>query len=258
MVLFFSDMHFGRAEAASERASEAALVACLRAHADAVEHLYLVGDLYDEYIEYRHLVPRGLARLKGLLAQWTDRGVPVTYLAGNHDPWHGDYFARELGVEVVLEDCLRWHYGRTVYVTHGDALDPTTPLYRLLRPLLRHPLPGLLYRYLLPGDTGFALARRLNRRAHEEIVEPERVEGLRSAGRYLLRRTPVDLVVMAHSHWPEQRIWPEGQYLNLGAWRERRSFARLDASGAHLLRWNGTAAAAIQQPVPAAYSSASP
>ncbi len=258
VVLFVSDLHVGR-DAAGDRAAEADLIGCLRAHADAVEHVYLVGDLYDEYIEYRHLVPRGLERLKGLLAEWTDRGVRVTYLTGNHDPWHRAHFADDLGVEVVAGGVLRRHVGRWVYVAHGDALDPTTPLYRRLRPLLRHPLPVALYKYLLPGDSGFALARRLNRRFHDDAINPERVAGLRRAAARLLGRTRLDLVVMGHSHQPDDYRLAGGHYLNLGAWYEQRTFARLDTrAGARLLRWNGRAGTIIEGSSPACGLSASP
>lgn len=245
MVLFVSDIHFGRGDPARERAKEADLVACLRAQADAVERLYLVGDVFDEYIEYRTLVPKGFVRFQALLAAWTDRGVPVTYLVGNHDPWHRDYFTRELGVQVVFDALTVPLHGRTVYLTHGDGLAPHQRLYRRLKPWLRHPIPVGLYRGLLPADAGLRLARWVNRRFGNDAVNPATVDALRAEARRLLAETPADLVVMGHSHRAELRTWPEGTYLNTGSWDEERTYACLCNDALSLLRWNGERAVAV-------------
>lgn len=246
MVLFVSDLHFGR-DPAGDRAAEADLVACLRAHAEVATHLYLVGDLYDAYVEYPHLVPGGLVRLKGLLAAWADRGVPITYLAGNHDLWHRNHFACEVGVEMAGTDCLAHHYGRWVYATHGDAVDSSSPFFARLRPLLHHPLALALFPYAFPGDGGAALARWVNDRFHREVLEPERRDALRAAAHRLLHETRTDLVVMGHSHWPDTLHAPHGTYLNLGAWYLQRTFAVLDADGPRLLHWNGAKASPIEK-----------
>ncbi len=232
-------MHFGRGGAAHARASEKALVDCLRAHEDAVERLYLVGDVFDGYVEYRHLIPKGFVRFQGLLAAWADRGVPITYLVGNHDPWHRDYFVRELGVRLVFDHLLEPLYDRNVYLTHGDARTPTQPLYNRLKPWLRHPLLVWLYRTLLPGDLGYGLAQWVSRNFSTEKVNEELVAALREHARQVLREGPADVVVMGHCHRSELTAWPEGAYLNPGCWDEQRTFGRLDEDGLKLLHWDG-------------------
>ena len=240
-------MHFGRGSAEQEREKEAALVDCLHAHADRAERLFLLGDVFDAFIEYRTLVPKGFVRFQGLLAAWADRGVPVTYLAGNHDLWHRDYFEKELGVEVVPTRWVGRLAGRRAVLAHGDAYDTSDPLYQRLRPLLRSRAVTSSYRRLLPAGGALALAQWFSRTFHEERVDPRRVRALRRAARRLLRRTSADLVVMGHSHQAERRTWPEGAYLNTGAWHRDRTFAALSASGAaQLLRWNGTRAVGIE------------
>ena len=239
MILFVSDMHFGRGSPAEERASEAALVACLRSYEATVERLYLVGDVFDKYIEYRTLIPKGFVRFQALLAEWTDRRVPVTYLVGNHDPWHRDYFEQELGVRVVFDDLTETLGDHTIYLAHGDGLAPTSRAYRRLKPWLRPPVPVWLYRSLLPADTGLRLARWFNRRMGDKAVEPDIVEGLRAHARRILAETPADVAVMGHSHQAELCRWPEGVYLNTGSWYQDRTFAGLDQGGPKLLHWNG-------------------
>lgn len=245
MVLFVSDIHFGRADAATEREKERDLIACLRAH-DSADHLYLVGDVFDQYIEYPHLIPKGFARFQGLLAEWCDRGVPITYVAGNHDPWHRSYFAEEFGARIAYDGVIEPIEGRTVYVTHGDAVATTSSLYPHLRPWMRHPVCTALYRALLPADAGYRLARWVSRRLHTDSPDPKVVSGLREYARNWLANNDADALIMGHSHVAECTEGPKGTYCNLGNWYESRTFARLDEDGIHLLQWNGTRAVDIE------------
>ncbi len=239
-------MHFGQHDAATERAKEADLIRCLQAHRVDVAHLYLMGDVFNEYIEYRHLIPKGCARLLGLLATWTDAGVPITYLTGNHDPWHRDYFTDELGVRLVFDALVEPTEGPVVYLEHGDAVASHASAYRRLRPWLRHPLPVWLYRSLLPGDMGFQLARWVSHTLHKDAPDGRVVRALETHARSVLQSTAASLVVMGHSHVPALHSWPEGTYVNTGNWYESRTFARLDPNGVQLLRWNGDRATAIE------------
>ena len=246
MILFISDVHFGRGATATERAKEAALINCLEAHADQVEHLYLVGDVFDGFIEYRHLVPKGFVRFQALLARWTDRGTPVTYLFGNHDPWHRNYFQEELGVRLVPGTLTTTHEGVHLHLAHGDEQASTHSLYRWLRPLLRHPATMLLYRSLLPADLGLGLAQRISRLLHDEATDPSVIDALRDHARQVLRRGRADVVVMGHSHEAVLHSWTNGVYVNTGNWYEHRTFARLDQDGMRLQQWNGTRALDIE------------
>lgn len=239
MVLFVSDIHFSRYDDPAARASEAALIRCLRTFEGEVRHLYLLGDVFDQYIEYRHLVPKGFVRFQALLADWTDRGIGVTYLVGNHDPWHHDYFERELGVRLRYDAFDEPLFGYVVHMAHGDGLVPGR-LYNHLKPVLRHRVPVWLYRSLLPGDLGHDLARWARRFIGHDEVEPETVETLRILGLARIARGEAQLVVMGHSHQPELQAAPEGCYLNTGSWLDDRTFARLDPGEIQLLRWNGT------------------
>jgi len=195
----------------------------------------------DQFIEYRRLVPKGFARLQGRLAAWTDAGLPVTYLVGNRDPWHLDYFESELGVRLVRGALTERLAGRTVYLAHGDGRIPSERTYNLLRPLLRHPLAYRLYRTLLPGDSGYRLARRIARLG-SGAPEASTVRGLRTAAHDILTTTSADLVVFGHGHAAELDERPAGTYLNPGYWFADRTFARLDADGPALLRWTGRTA----------------
>ena len=242
MILFVSDMHFGYSAPSFDRASEAALIALLRAHEPRTEAVVLGGDVFDPWIEYASLVPKGYTRFLGLLANWSDRGIGITYVIGNHDPWHRDYFETELGVQLVRDVYQSEAQGVVLQVMHGDAL-PNAPLYsRILKKLLRHPVPVSLYRSLLPGDWGMYLARATKRRLDSRPRNPDIVPALRTHARRLLGKGSCDVVVMGHSHVPELCVWLEGAYLNTGAWLETRHFGRLEGATIQLCQWrNGNA-----------------
>ncbi len=231
-------MHFGRGDLATEKAHEAALITCLRHFEDQVDHLFLIGDVFDQYIEYPNLVPKGSARFQGLLAEWTDAGRPVTYLIGNHDPWHLDYFQQELGVNVVLDSFTEPLYGRNVYLNHGDIVASRFPLNRFLKRTLQHPVPVALYRMLWPADIGFRLARWVNGRIHTDVINEEVVVQLRQHAMALITEKNFDLVVMGHSHHAELTPVDGGAYINTGCWRLQRTFATMKEQELTLLEWD--------------------
>ena len=231
-------MHFGRADLATEKMHEAALINCLRHFEDQIDQLFLVGDVFDQYIEYPNLVPKGSVRFQALLAAWTDAGRPVTYLIGNHDPWHIDYFEQELGVKVVYDSFTEPLYSRNVYLNHGDIVASRFPLNRLLKRALQHPVPVSLYRMLFPADIGFRLARWVNQRIHSDVINEDVVTQLRAHAGARIERRQLDLVVMGHSHRAELTPVHGGVYVNTGCWRLHRTFATMDEDNVTLCTWD--------------------
>ena len=239
MTLFFSDIHFGRRDYAHEREKEADLLRCLHAYEDKVERLYLLGDVFDAYIEYPRLIPKGFTRFQGLLASWSDRGLPITYLVGNHDPWHIDHFERELGVRIVRKTLTEPLYNHSVYLTHGDGLSGESRLTQRVKTWMRHPSLGRLYAMLFPGDAGLGLARWTSERFSGGETDPAEASALCHHARRQLQTRPADIVVMGHSHQPVLHTWPQGRYLNTGAWAESRTFGQMSKEALCLLQWDG-------------------
>ena len=245
MVLFVSDMHLGRTDRQTTRRDEQALIDCLRAHYDTTQHLYLVGDVFDAYIEHRKYVPKGAVRLQAELARWVQSGRPVTYLLGNHDPWHIDYMDRELGVRVVDGPWTAHHHGHQVHLAHGDAIASTHGwLGRWMRTAMRHNVAVAAYRTLLPADWGLAGAERVSRWLHGP-TDPHVISALRTHARQVLSASRASAVVMGHSHHPELRRYEYGIYANTGAWYETRTVLRFSGTRWTLMRWNGERAVPI-------------
>ena len=235
MVLFVSDMHFG---SGPDRESELSLIRCLRTHQESLQHLILGGDVFDAFIEYRTLVPKGFVRLMGCLADLADEGVRISYILGNHDCWHLDYFQSELGVQVCPGTLtFDWH-GLRVYAEHGDAVSGTSPLRRATKMLLRNRVLGLLYRTLMPGDFGMRLAQSVKRRLDARGESPHTAGILREHARSVLDNHPCDLVIMGHSHRVELHSWPVGTYINAGSWRDGANYVVLTDGQLQLRRWD--------------------
>lgn len=253
MHLFVSDAHLGRNGRTVDLETERALVACLRAHEQEVERLYLLGDVFDYYIEYKNVIPKGFVRLQGLLASWADAGVVITYIVGNHDPWHRRYFEDELGVSVVRESVTERLFGRTTFLAHGDLLARRGVLRRGLDRLLRHPVPVWLYQNVLPADLGIFLARSSSRALGSGAPDanPEVVSALRAYARKAMRDGNVDVVILAHAHQAELSRWDEGTYINTGCWYRERSFARMTEEGVEVCCWDGTRSIPLELSEPA-------
>ncbi len=240
-----SDIHFGKDSREAERSKEDELIRCLRSFEPRVGSLTLLGDVFECYIEHRHLVPKGWIRFQGLLAEWSDGGIPITMFAGNHDPWHIDYYESELGVRVIFDELVTELDGYLTYLHHGDGLAKQTRRYNFMRPILRHPLPVWIYRNLIPGDFGMVLARYAGGKVGDDELDAgiaaEMTEFARSS-----MRDGVEQVVLGHTHIPELRQWPEGRYVNPGSWHVSRTVACFQDGEVDILRWNGTECEAYQ------------
>ena len=173
----------------------------------------------------------------GLLAAWVDQGIQVSYLVGNHDPWHRDYFGSELGVRVHKAPLVTPLCDKQCYVRHGDGLGASGRFLRALRPLLRNRAMVALYRNLMPAEGGTALAHHVSRRLQHRHPNPRTAADMRTFAHETLQSTGADLVVMGHSHQHELCSWPEGVYLNLGSWCNQFSFGLLSRTEVRLLRW---------------------
>ena len=252
MTLFVSDLHLGRGTPAETAAADADARALLAAHADALcdgGTLVLLGDVFDQYIEYRHLVPKTGLRLTAAVADLADGGARVLYAVGNRDPWHlptarsrAGLFA-SLGVEVLHQGRLVELEGRRVWLEHGDAYDPSRRRRGgrwapAIHRALRAPSVARAFRNVLPADGAYALTRAVAARfGTDGTPDPAVAAALRDEALVRLRTTDAEIVVHGHSHAQARDERPSGTYLNPGYWFGARTYARLDADGPALARW---------------------
>ena len=234
---FVSDVHLGLAGRETEKRKEDRLLNFLRGIFPSADVLFIVGDLFDFWFEYKTVIPKGFHRTLAALQEFTDAGKAVHYLAGNHDFWMDDFFEHELGIQVHLDPFEATVQGKRVYLHHGDGLADNDLGYRLIKPVLRNRFNIWLYRWLHP-DIGVRLARGSSRTSREYTSNKHygEEEGMiREATRKI--REGVDIVVMGHRHKPRFQQISHGVYLNLGDWISYNTYAVLRDGTIELKTW---------------------
>ena len=225
MYYFASDIHLGAGDAATARAVERRFVAWLDDAARDAEAIFLVGDIFDFWFEYRRVVPKGFVRTLGKLAELTDRGVRVVFFTGNHDMWVGDYLARECGLEIHTSPEVMTLSGKKVFIAHGDNMKiDGQPMLKFLNRIFRSRTLRRLFSWGVHPDTG----------SSEPHTEP-----LVEYAREYSRTHAVDLFVFGHMHFPRDCREGRLHVVNLGCWAENPSYAVLDAAGELTLKMPG-------------------
>jgi UDP-2,3-diacylglucosamine hydrolase len=230
-----SDAHIGAATA--ER--EAALVDFLEHLEGQASSLLIVGDLFDFWFEWRHVLPRHGVQVIGALARLARRGTPVTWLAGNHDCWGGAILERDLGIRYLLADWQGQIGPWSAVAHHGDGLRGATDRgYRRMRAVLRHPLSIRAFRWIHPDlasrlALGTSSASRLRNAT-------DGGRGLRAVAAARLESADApQLVIHGHSHVPTLERIGGGLYANCGAWWADPLYLRIDDRAVSLCRWRG-------------------
>jgi UDP-2,3-diacylglucosamine hydrolase len=230
---FASDFHLGVPDAASSLAREKKIVRWLDAIKADAQALFLVGDIFDFWFEYRHAVPKGFIRLQGKLAELTDNGLPVYFFTGNHDMWMFDYFTRELNIPVVRQPVSIQVNGKKLFIGHGDGLGPKDYVYKVLKRIFANKVSQWLFARVHP-NLGIGLANywsRQSRISHtktEEVYKPG-AEWLVFYCTEMEQRQHHDYYIFGHRHLPlEVDINAYSRYINLGEWVNFCSYAEFD------------------------------
>ena len=230
MYYFASDIHLGAGDAATARAVERRFVAWLDDAARDAEAIFLVGDIFDFWFEYRRVVPKGFVRTLGKLAELTDRGVRVVFFTGNHDMWVGDYLARECGLEIHTSPEVMTLSGKKVFIAHGDNMKiDGQPMLKFLNRIFRSRTLRWLFSWGVHPDWT---------EPYTGSSEPH-TEPLVEYAREYSRTHAVDLFVFGHMHFPRDCREGRLHVVNLGCWAENPSYAVLDAAGELTLKMPG-------------------
>ncbi len=232
-IYFASDFHLGTGTYAKAREREARIVRWLDLiKADAAE-LFLVGDVFDFWFEYRSVVPKGYIRFLGKLAELTDAGVKLYFFKGNHDMWMFDYFEKELGAVIISNELEIERNGKNFYLHHGDGLGPGDAFYKVLKNFFRSRFCQWLFARIHP-NFGVGLANRWSRgsRAANEKREdhkPGEQEWLVMYSREVLQKQHFDYLIYGHRHLPlDIKLSDNSRYINLGEWILHNSYAVFD------------------------------
>jgi UDP-2,3-diacylglucosamine hydrolase len=236
-VVFVSDAHLGAAAGRPDR--EQRLVELIRSLQGSAAALFLMGDLFDFWFEYRHAVPKGTFRIARALADLVDSGVPTAFFGGNHDFWIGSFLKDEVGLSVFQEPVVLRLQGRLVYLAHGDGLGPGDNGYKILKRVLRAPWAIAAYRAIHP-DLGIPFAHRASDISHRRTEPREQILGriLRDVVAPRLRGE-VTAMVLGHVHEPIHVSGDGRDFVLLGDWMDQMTHARLERGRFTLYRLDG-------------------
>lgn len=236
-IYFLSDFHLGAPNYESSLVREKLVVQFLEDIKATAAEIFIVGDMFDFWYEYRTVVPKGFVRLLGKLAELTDAGIPVHFFVGNHDMWMKDYLQKELNIPVYFEPVEFTRFGKKLLVGHGDGLGPGDHGYKRLKKIFRNPACQWLFG-ILPPYLGMGLANYLSRRsraqtgATEEKFLGEDKEWLIIYCKEVLQKQHYDYFIFGHRHLViDFKLNDNSRYINLGDWIRYFSYAELDSNG---------------------------
>ena len=236
-MYFISDVHLGLGSSEEEREKELRLVKFLDHLPNDASQLFIVGDLFDAWFEYRTVIPKGFHRLFVALEDLSSKGVLIHYLAGNHDYWIRDFFPEHLGMKTYHDAFDIVVDGKKIHIHHGDGLASNDTGYRILKKILRNRLNIWLYSWLHP-DIGIPLARSSSRKSRHHTSSKTFGEDDNMV-RYAQEKINegYDFVIMGHRHQPVRKELGSGIYINLGDWITHNTYAELQNGEIALKCW---------------------
>ena len=239
-VYFASDLHLGTPTLAESRERERRFVRWLDSIKDDVAILYLVGDIFDFWFEYKTVVPRGYLRLFGKLIELKDKGVEIYAFTGNHDVWMFDYFQEELDIPVYYQPITRKIGDKTFFIGHGDGLGPGDTGYKLLKKVFTNRLCQWLFSCLHPNwaiglANYFSRKSRAQEKPEDKFLGEEKEWLVQYSKRKLEQNPDIDYFIFGHRHLPlDIRLNDKSRYVNLGDWIKFNSYAKFDGQSLQL------------------------
>jgi len=239
-IYFLSDFHLGAPNAETSLQREKKIIQFLNEIKTETQELFIVGDMFDFWYEYKKVVPKGHVRLLGKLAEFTDSGIPVHFFVGNHDMWMKDYFQSEMNISVYFEPKQFEFNNKKFYVGHGDGLGPGDHGYKFLKKIFRNKFCQWLFG-ILPPFAGMGIANYSSRKSREttgQNVEKflgEENEWLIIYSKEILQKQPFDYFIFGHRHLPiDFKLNDNSRYINLGEWINYQSYAVFDGDNLNL------------------------
>ncbi len=238
-VFFISDIHVGHDAPDAEAAKLEKLESFFESVSLRGEFLYILGDLFDFWFEYRHAMPKEHLRVLFMLKRLSEAGVRIRYVTGNHDFWLGDLLSDEIGIEVYRDATSVEHEHRKIFVIHGDGLARSDRGYRILKRILRNRFNIGLYR-LIPPDIGIPIAKWCSRSSRGRTSARPRESFLQEYRDWAAEKLGdgYDCVMIGHTHNPEKVEFDNGVYINTGDWFEHFSYATLENGEFTLNYWH--------------------
>jgi UDP-2,3-diacylglucosamine hydrolase len=238
---FISDLHLGSPNHAASLEREKKFVRWLDEASKDADEIFLVGDVFDFWFEYKRAVPRGFVRCLGKIAELTDKGIRIHWFTGNHDMWIFDYLPNECGIILHRKPIVIEHNGQKMYIGHGDGLGPGDHSYKFMKKFFDSKLCQWLFERLHP-NFGIWLASSLSGYSRGKGLEKDKIfhgeqEWLFQYCQSIEKETHHDYYVFGHRHYPKiMEVAANSQYINLGDWIQHFTYAVWDGEGMKILK----------------------
>ena len=239
VIYFISDLHLGSPNHEDSLVREKAFVKWLEKASKEADEIYLVGDVFDFWFEYKRAVPRGFVRCLGKIAEITDAGTPIHWFTGNHDMWIFDYLPQECGVQIHRKPIVKNYNGFPCYIGHGDGLGPGDQAYKFMKKFFDSKICQWLFARLHP-NFGIWLASSLSGYSRGKAIEKDKKfhgekEWLFQYCKSIEQNQHHKFYIFGHRHFPgEMKVSEKSSYFNLGDWLHHYTYGVLDEKGFRL------------------------
>ena len=244
-VYFASDNHLGAPNSTDSLIREKKFVKWLNEIRVDAHAIFLVGDIFDFWFEYKKVVPKGFTRTLGKLAEICDAGIPIYYFTGNHDMWVQDYFQKEIGMQIIRSPKEFTINGVKFYVGHGDGLGPGDRSYKWMKKIFTNKFFVWCFKWVHP-DVGVRLGQFLSKEnkimsaEKDAVFIDEESEWLTKYCKRKLESEHYDFFIFGHRHLPlDVKLNSSSRYINLGDWITHFTFAELDGKSLSLKKYQG-------------------
>ena len=239
-IYFASDFHLGAPNLEESHKREKLIVQWLTEIEKEAKAVYLVGDIFDFWFEYKKVIPKGFVRFLGKLAELSDSGIAVHLFVGNHDLWMRDYLETEVGIAVHHDNITIREGGKEIFIGHGDGLGKGDYFYKFLRKIFTSKICQWAFARLHP-NLAFSLAHawsKSSRKSEAHFVSKEK-EVLYVYCKEQQSINPVDYYVFGHRHFPlELKVDEKATYINTGDWLQHYTYAVLENGKLELKTYN--------------------
>ncbi len=239
-LYFASDFHLGTPDLKKSREREFRIIKWLNAIKADAAAIFLLGDIFDFWYEYKEVIPKGFARFQGKIAELTDSGIPVIIFSGNHDMWMKGYLSEELGAIIYHEPTALFYGESKLLIGHGDGLGPGDTKYKVLKMLFKSNLARWLFSRLHPNfslSLGHAWSK--NSRINDSDFEGESFnekEFLLQYCKQIEKNQHFDFYIFGHRHLHlDMEVSPTSRYINLGEWVNHSRYASFSNGNLELI-----------------------
>ena len=234
-IFFASDFHLGLDTGSLPLDREKKVVGWLNDISPQANEIFLVGDIFDFWWEYKHVVPRGFTRFLGTVARITDSGIPVHFFTGNHDMWVSDYLINECGVIMHTDPLTTLFSGKKFYIAHGEGLGNKNLAYKILLKIFHNNTLRTLFSALHPSigvrlGHRWSLSSRLGKGITTEFLGEDKEDLIRFAVS-CFEKDNIDYFIFGHRHLAmTYKLKNNSEILFLGDWIKHSSYAEWDGT----------------------------